>query len=78
MEIRSTELSKNLPQLLKQLRTDAGYSQVRLGLKLGISCKTVSSYEKGRSLPSLEVLGKIFELFSIKIIKEEENGGATN
>lgn len=47
---------------LKKSREEKGISQKSLGLSLGLSDKTISSYESFRSYPNLEVLKKISEI----------------
>jgi len=53
---------KNFGKKLKKARRERGMSQRSLGLALGLSDKTISSYESSRSYPNLEVLGKIAEI----------------
>lgn len=47
---------------LKKAREENGMSQRSLGLALGLSDKTISSYESHRSFPNLEVLRKIADI----------------
>lgn len=47
---------------LKNAREERGMSQRSLGLALGLSDKTISSYESSRSYPNLDVLKKISEI----------------
>ena len=47
---------------LKSAREQKRMSQRGLGLALGLSDKTISSYESTRSFPNLEVLVKISEI----------------
>lgn len=52
----------SLNQFGKRLRTarlNKKLSQRSLGLSIGLSDKTISSYESGRSYPTLDVLEKI-------------------
>jgi putative transcriptional regulator len=49
---------------LKELRTEAGWSQVALGEKLGVSRQTIIALENGKYDPSLKLafsLAKVFE-----------------
>lgn len=50
---------KEFGKRLQKARTELGMSQRSLGLALGLSDKTISSYESSRSYPSLDVLFKI-------------------
>ena len=45
-------------------------SQDRFGSKLGISGKTVSAYETGRSAPSYRVMEKISAVYRISMIEQ--------
>ena len=53
---------KNFGNKLKRARKERDMSQRSLGLALGLSDKTISSYESSRSYPNLEVLTKISEI----------------
>lgn len=50
-----------LAKRIRKARQNAHLSQAELGKGIGVSDKSVSSYEQGRSLPSLETLRKIAE-----------------
>lgn len=58
MEDQLTLLAKRI----RKARVDSHISQFELGTSVGVSDKSVSSYEKGRSIPSLETLHKIAEV----------------
>ncbi|MCC8152675.1 MAG: helix-turn-helix domain-containing protein [Lachnospiraceae bacterium] len=45
-----------LPQKLKTLRNQYGYSQKQVAAKLGVSPSIVSGYETGERTPSTEIL----------------------
>lgn len=47
---------------LRKARVEKKLSQKGLGLALGLSDKTISSYESGRSYPNLEMLQKFVEI----------------
>jgi len=47
---------------LKTARLEKNLSQRGLGLALGLSDKTISSYESSRSYPNLELLPKFSEI----------------
>ncbi len=53
---------KDFGKKLKVARQETEMSQRSLGLALGLSDKTISSYESSRSYPNLEVLCKISEI----------------
>lgn len=48
-----------LAKRIRQAREEAYLSQQQLGKEIGVSDKSVSAYEKGRALPSIEKLKKI-------------------
>lgn len=53
---------KEFGNKLKSAREERGMSQRGLGLALGLSDKTISSYESSRSFPNLDVLTKISDI----------------
>lgn len=53
---------KDFSSRLKNARLQKGLSQRGLGLALGLSDKTVSSYESSRSYPNLDLLIRISEI----------------
>lgn len=61
---------------LRKARLEKKLSQKGLGLALGLSDKTISSYESGRSYPNLEMLQKFVEILSKPVeyfvLNEEE------
>lgn len=52
---------------LKQLRNEQNITQSQLALKLGLTNKSISAYEKGTSTPSIETLHKIADYFHVSI-----------
>ncbi len=52
---------------IKQLRHERNWSQTQLGQKMGIHQKQVSAYERGRNIPSTEVLMKIADIFDVSL-----------
>ncbi len=50
---------------LKELRKSKNISQYELGRMLGVSKVSISGYEKGTRVPSMEVLLKIVKLFDV-------------
>ena len=57
---RNTEL-EDLAERIKVAREDARMSQRELGTAIGVSDKSISAYEQGRSIPPFEKLRKIAE-----------------
>jgi transcriptional regulator with XRE-family HTH domain len=52
---------------IKQLRQEKNWSQTQLAQKMEIHQKQVSAYERGRNVPSTEVLIKIAEIFNVSL-----------
>jgi len=52
---------------LKKLRTAKGISQFQLGEMLGLKLTTISSYEIGKSQPTMENLIKLAEYFGVSL-----------
>lgn len=55
---------------IKKLRLKLNMSQDRFGKKIGISGKTVSAYETGKIIPTLDILNKISEEFEVNFFKK--------
>lgn len=49
----------NYSQIIKKLRKKKRLSQTKLGKKIGLSFQAISSYESGRTIPTLNVFMKI-------------------
>ncbi len=52
-------------EVIKQLRLSRGLSQVQLAKDLFVTKQTVSNWENGNIIPSVEVLVKIAKYFSV-------------
>lgn len=50
---------------LRELRKENNLTQEKLGQILGVSKVSVSGYENGNRIPSLEILNKIIDFFGI-------------
>lgn len=50
---------------LRELRKENNLTQEKLGEILGVSKVSVSGYENGNRIPSLEILNKIIDFFGI-------------
>ena len=64
------------------MRKQRGWTQIDLGIKTGINPKTLSSYENGRTEPSLGEVVKLCKAFNCSIAyltdtKERESGDVT-
>lgn len=58
---------KDIGSTIQRLREAKGYTQEQLAEKLFVSRQTVSNYERNKSQPSLEMLGKIAEVFDTDV-----------
>lgn len=56
-------ISKNI----KLLRSNQGFTQGDVAKKIGKTIATVSDYEKGRSLPPLDITVKLSKLFGVTL-----------
>lgn len=54
-----------LNEQIKKLRLDRGMSQVELAAELGVTKQSVSNWENDNILPSIEMLKKIADYFSV-------------
>lgn len=52
-------------EMIRKLRTAHSLNQVQLAGKLGVSKQTVSNWENNNILPSIEMLVKTAEFFSV-------------
>ena len=52
---------------LYQLRRKAGFSQARLGEKVGVSNKAVSKWENGQAKPGLEIVHRLADVLSVSV-----------
>lgn len=56
-------------EMIKETRTSSNMTQEEYGLKLGVSRQTVSSWENGRSMPDLQMLIDICNMYHISLDK---------
>ena len=52
---------------LKQARVKAGFSQIQLAEKIGLSEKHVSNIERGQNFPSLDTFFRPCEVFNLSL-----------
>lgn len=62
-------MSNEIGNQIKKVRDKNNLSQERFGKKVGISGKTVSAYETGRSVPSLKTISKISNTYNVTIVE---------
>jgi len=56
---------ERFPKIIKDLRKSLGLSQAEFGSRIGLSGLTVSRYERGDIVPSVEVLTEIQKIFNV-------------
>lgn len=64
-----------LHEKILQLRTQLGLSQMEIAEQLGVSRQSVSKWETGQSVPDLDKLIKLADLFGVsmdELVREEE------
>jgi len=61
-------MSKELGNKIKKIRDSYNLSQDRFAYKIGLSGKTISAYETGRTNPPIKVLQKIVTIYKTPII----------
>ena len=56
-----------MPNRIKELREGMGWSQAKLGAKLGVHYNTVGNWEDGTSEPKSSQLAKMARLFGCSV-----------
>ena len=56
-----------LAERIKRLRQEHNMTQGELAAKIGLHQKQISAYERGRNIPSTEVLIKLAEVFNVTL-----------
>lgn len=62
-----TDVDTHIGHRLRELRSQAGVSQIKLGKLLGVSFQQIQKYENGSNRLSAARLWKIAQEFGIKI-----------
>lgn len=52
---------------IKELRKNAGMSQLQLAEKLNVGASAVGMYEQGRRTPAIEILVRLAEQFNVSL-----------
>jgi transcriptional regulator with XRE-family HTH domain len=65
----------NIGEKIKKFRISNNMSQYDLGNKLFVSDKTISSWETNRTLPTIDLIVKICDIFNVSLYNfiEEKN-----
>ena len=58
---------ENIPIRLKEARKRSGFTQVEVSELVDIEQGTLSKYELGTILPSIEMLGKLAEFYGVSL-----------
>lgn len=66
-------MSDRIGKKIKKIRDSYNLSQERFAKRLGISGKTISAYETGRTNPPLKVLQKIVVTYNTPIVNLNED-----
>ena len=56
-----------IAERIKRLRQEHNMTQGELGKKIGIHQKQISAYERGRNIPSTDILIKLAEAFDVTL-----------
>jgi transcriptional regulator with XRE-family HTH domain len=56
-----------IAERIKRLRQEHNMTQGELGEKIGIHQKQISAYERGRNIPSTDILIKLAEVFDVTL-----------
>ncbi|BCX14288.1 MAG: hypothetical protein KatS3mg085_820 [Candidatus Dojkabacteria bacterium] len=62
-EAKKRALMQSIGMRIKEARIDKRISQLQLGVRLGVTDKTISGYESGRIAPPIDKLIKMAEIF---------------
>lgn len=61
--MKQTELISRI----RELRTDAGYTQIEVSSKLNIQRQTYCNYESGLRMPPLEIIVALADLYGVTV-----------
>ncbi len=78
VDLKNQKKLTELAQRIREARKNAHLSQEELGQYIGVSDKSVSAYEQGRSTPPISKLKKIAESTShpLSYFTQEDNNDA--
>ncbi|NVN97547.1 helix-turn-helix transcriptional regulator [Candidatus Nomurabacteria bacterium] len=58
-------MKNNLSNKIKSLRKKAGLNQTEMAKAIGVHLQTISRYEQGKLIPSMEILSVLAEKFNV-------------
>ncbi len=61
-------MPEHIGKKIKKIRDGYNLSQDRFAKRIGLSGKTISAYERGRTSPPLKVLDKISSIYNTPIV----------
>mgnify|MGYP003939497845 CR=1 FL=1 len=61
-------MREHIGQKIKRIRDNHNLSQDRFGKKIGLSGKTISAYETGRTNPPIKILQKIVAVYKTQLL----------
>jgi transcriptional regulator with XRE-family HTH domain len=61
-------MPENIGLKIKEIRDEYNLSQERFAKRIGLSGKTISAYETGRTQPPLKIIDKIVEVYHTPIV----------
>lgn len=59
--------AKKIGKRISEKRKEIGMSQKTLAVKLNLTDKTISKWESGKGLPSIEALVELCDIFGISV-----------
>lgn len=62
-QLKKNEFMRELGKRIRSARDEARFSQLQVGVSLGVSDKTISGYESGRIAPPIDKLMQLADLF---------------
>lgn len=74
------KINENIAKNIAKLRKANGMKQLDLAIKLNYSDKAISKWERGESIPDIEMLYEIAKLFNVTVdyLTEEHNDNEIN
>ena len=67
MKSNKSEINKTMGAILSDLRKKNGFSQDHLAERCGVSKSSISHYETGETVPPIDILIKLADLYDVTI-----------
>lgn len=68
-----TAFAKRIGQIIRELRTENGWSQSELGEKIGFTYQQVQKYETGVNMPSFWLVTELARIFEVPLVRFVDN-----